>query len=475
MVIPGAEAFGSGNGDGNGDGNEEGCSDMLTGGHAMHRHYASVLIVIAVVAVPAIAQDAWQQHTTAGEWAFRQGDQARAEREFRAALEIAQTLPPESRRLDQSLYNLGRLHEESGQWDQAQSIYLLLLAVEEHRFGEAAPELLDTLLAVARTSQAAGDLPQAQDSLRRYLAIAEASGVADPGQRWRVLSLLARMETLQQHHDEALELQRGAIGALAADEGAAATERAHELETLAGMEIEHGTPAAAEPLLEEATAAREAAGLGGAVEVLAGAASAALGAGELELAERLATRAVAAAGSGEAVPLMVDEVLADVAWLRVRRGSESVSELLLLSGDEAALAEADQRLRALLERQDLVLAARDPARVETLDRLVRTAAMAGDAGTAADWQRRVCEAIGEEDFERWLRAQDALAFLLAEAGRPEEALAVNTKLLARLDAGWGGSDPRLAPVLERQAGLLDELGRSKEAKAVRKRIKALES
>ncbi len=313
-----------------------------------------------------------------------------------------------------------------------------------------------------------------RDSLRRYLAIAEASRVADPGQRWRVLSLLARMETLQQHPAEALELQRTAVASLATDTGAAATERARELETLAAMEIAHGTPAAAEPLLEDATAAREAAGLGGAVEVLAGAASAALGAGDLELAERLATRAVAAAGSSETVPLLVDEVLADAAWLRVRRGSESVSELLLLSGDEAELAEADRRLRALLERQDLVLAARDPARVETLDRLVRTAAMAGDAGTAADWQRRVCEAIGEEDFERWLRAQDALAYLLAEAGRPEEALAVNTKLLARLDASWGASDPRLAPVLERQAGLLDELGRSKEAKAVRKRIKGLQ-
>lgn len=440
----------------------------------MRRYLLVALMLTAAGAAPAVAQDAWQQHTTAGEWAFRQGDQARAEREFRAALEIAQTLPPESRRLDQSLYNLGRLYEEAGRMDEAQATYLLLLALEEHRFGEAAPELLDTLLAVARMSQAAGDLPQAQDSLRRYLTIAEASHVADPGQRWRGLSLLARMETLQQHPAEALELQRSAVAALAADEGAAATERARELETLASMEIAHGTPQAAEGLLEDATAAREAAELGGAVEVLAGAASAALGAGELELAERLATRAVAAAGGGT-LPLVVDEVFADVAWLRVRRGSESVSELLLLSGDEAALAEADRRLRALLERQDLVLAARDPARVSTLDRLVRTAAMAGDAGAAADWQRRLCEAIGEEDFERWLRAQDALAYLLAEADRPEEALAVNTKLLARLDASWAAGDPRFAPVLERQAGLLDELGRSKEAKAVRKRIKALES
>ena len=444
-------------------------------GAAMRRGIVVALILVAGAALPAAAQDAWQQHTTAGEWAFRQGDHARAEREFRAALEIAQTLPPESRRLDQSLYNLGRLYEEAGRLDQAQATYLLLLAAEEHRFGVTAPELLDTLLAVARSSLAVGDVPQAGDSLRRYLAIAEASGVADPGQRWRVLSTLARMETLQQNHDEALKLQRDAIGALAADQGAAALERAHELETLAAMEIEHGTPEAAEGLLEEAVAARQAGEVGGAVEVLASAAAAALDAGDADLAERLATRAVAVAGSGESVPLVVDQVLADAAWLRVRRGSDSVSELLLLSGDERELAEAARRLEVLLERQDLVLAARDPARVSTLDRLVRTAAMAGDAGAAADWQRRLCEALGDEDVERALRAQDTLAYLLAEAGRTEEALAVNTRLLGRLDATWGADDPRLAPVLERQAGLLDAAGRSKEAKAVRKRIKSLRS
>jgi Flp pilus assembly protein TadD len=84
---------------------------MLAGekGGAMRRIIAVASILLATAALPAVAQDAWQQHTTAGEWAFRQGDQARAEREFRAALEIAQTLPPESRRRDQSLYNHGRL------------------------------------------------------------------------------------------------------------------------------------------------------------------------------------------------------------------------------------------------------------------------------------------------------------------------------------------------------------------------------
>jgi len=439
----------------------------------MRRIIAVAWILLATAALPAVAQDAWQQHTAAGEWAFRQGDLARAESEFRSALEVAQTQPPESRRLDQSLYNLGRLYEEAERPDQAQATYLLLLAVEEHRFGATSPELLDTLIAVARSSQALGDVPQAGDSLRRYLAIAEASGIADPGQRWRVKSALARMETLQLHPDEALALQREAVSALATDQEAAAGERAHELETLALMEIEHGAPQAAEGLLDQAMAARQAGGLGGAVDVLAGAAVAALAAGEADLAELLAGRAAAAAGAEGGVPLVVDQVLADVAWLRVRRGGGSVSELLQVTGDERELAEAARRLEALLERQDGVLAARDPARVETLDRLVRTAAMAGNPGAAADWQRRLCEALGDDDHERSLHAQDTLAYLLAEAGRSEEALAVNTRLLGRLDAAWSATDPRLRPVLERQAGLLDEAGRSKEAKAVRKRIKAL--
>jgi len=438
----------------------------------MRRTIAVASILVATVALPAAAQDAWQQHTSAGEWAFRTGDQARAEREFRAALEIAQTLPPESRRLEQSLYNLGRFYEEAQRADEAQVTYLLLLAAEEHSFGATSPVLLHALLAVARSSQAVGDLPQARDSLRRYLTIAEQAQVADAGQRWRVLSMLSRMETLQQHDEEALSLQREAVAALATDEDAADVERAHQLETLAEMEILHGTPEAAEGLLEQAVAARQAGDVGGALDMLAGAASTAMANGEPELAERLATRAAAIAGA-EPVPLAVDQVLADVAWLRVQRGSASFSELLTVTGDQAELAEADRRLQALLDHQDQALVAGDQTRIETLDRLARTAAMMGDAGRAADWQRRVCDAIGDDDLERSLLAEDALAYLLAEADRTAEALTVNTRLLDRISAAWPAGDPRLEPVLERQAGLLDAEGRSKEAKAVRKRIKAL--
>lgn len=438
----------------------------------MRRNVVIALVLSATLAVPVLAQDVWQQHTTAGEWAFRQGDMARAESEFRAALEVAQALPPESRRLEQSLYNLARLYEHDGRLGDAQAKYLLLLAVQEHQFGLSDPALLDTLLSVARTSQFVGDVPQAEASLRRYLEIAEQSGLADAGQRWRVLAMLARIQSLQDHDEEALELQRSAISSLAEDSGAGALERAIQLETLAQMEILHGTPATAEELLHQAIASRQEGDVGGEVTVLASAASTALGAAEPELAERLARAAVEVGGDGTP-PLEVDQVLAEAAWLRVRRGTDSFAELLAVTGDDEELDEARRRLETLLHRQNEVLAAADEKRVETLSRLAKVAAMQGDLDAAIKWQRDLATALEGGDAERSLLADDGLAFLLSEAGRSAEALAVNTRLLERLEAVWGADDPRLAPVLERQAGLLAELGHRREAKAARKRLRAL--
>jgi len=70
-------------------------------------------------------------------------------------------------------------------------------------------------------------------------------------------------------------------------------------------------------------------------------------------------------------------------------------------------------------------------------------------------------------------AADGLAYLLTESGRWSDALNVNSALFEQLEASWGSSDPRLAPVLERQMLLLTELGRKKEAKAFRKRLAKL--
>jgi len=287
-----------------------------------------------------------------------------------------------------------------------------------------------------------------------------------------VLAALARIESLQEHHDEALELQRTAVAALAEDTGAGDLERAVQLETLAQMEILHGAPEAAGTLLERAVALREEAGVAGADEVLASAASTALGAAEPELAERLAVAARRVAG-GQPPPVAADQVLAEVSWMRVQRGSSGFAELLAVSGDAEQLAEADARLEAYLRRLDAEAADTDQERIETLSRLARVAAMRGDLDGAVGWQRQLAAALADGGGDTSLEADDGLAYLLTEAGRFDEALAINSALLARLEEAWGSHDGRLAPVLERQAGLLAELGRRKDAKAIRKRLKEL--
>ena len=146
----------------------------------MRNRAVATFIFILVAAAVVGAQSDWSTHTRAGEYAFAQGNHEYAEREFQAALQIAQDFPPGDRRLETSLGNLGRLYEHDSDLDRAQPLYQLMLAVQEARVGMKDPELLGTLYAVARVSQPMGDLPTAKDSLERYAEIAETSGAADP-------------------------------------------------------------------------------------------------------------------------------------------------------------------------------------------------------------------------------------------------------------------------------------------------------
>ena len=52
-----------------------------------------VSILMYMAAAAAFGQSGWDDHTRTGEYAFARGDLKRAETEFRAALEIAQSFP----------------------------------------------------------------------------------------------------------------------------------------------------------------------------------------------------------------------------------------------------------------------------------------------------------------------------------------------------------------------------------------------
>jgi tetratricopeptide (TPR) repeat protein len=431
----------------------------------MRLRTAIALTVVVLAAVAAGAQGSWSAHTSAGEYAFARGDLERAESEFRAALEIAQGLPAGDRRLETSLENLARLYEHESDFDRAQPLYQLLLAAKEHRLGSQNPALLNSLYAVARVSQPMGDLPTVENSLERFAAIAEASGEADPRQHWQVLQMLARMQTIQEKPDQAVKWQRLAAEAIADDQGATTEERIHLLIGLAEMELvaENG-PAAERIYVAVAELRKEEDEADAFPDTMAEGAETALNAAAFETAERLAMRATHSYPDAKA-ELKARKVLAELSWIKVNRGTNDMENLLAAAADDEELVRARDRLRALfaLEGAD---------ERKTVTRLVQVEALRGQPASAADWQFQLLEIVAD-DTEAAAAARRDLVTLLAAAGRYDEALAENAAVLADLEAQYGPSDKRLAPILRQRMELYESAGNKKQAKKIRKRLKKL--
>jgi tetratricopeptide (TPR) repeat protein len=430
-------------------------------------NFRKAVLLVAVISIASTvgAQNPWNGHTSAGEYAFARGDFSRAETEFQAALDIAQGFPAGDRRLETSLENLARLYEHQSDFDRAQPLYQLLLVAQESRLGEEDPALLDVLFAVARVSQPKGDLPTVVESLERYVAIAEASGEADPRKHWQVLQMLARMRTIQEDSERALKSQRRARQVIAEDPSATSEERVVVLESLAEMELVEGNGSEAEKIyLEFAELEAEDGDAGAISRTVARGAETALDAGELETAERLATRALEASPDAEA-ELQARKVLAGLSWIKVNRGTEDMANLLAAAGDNEDLITASDRLQSLN-------ALENNSNPETFSRLAQVEALRGQPDSAAQWQRRYLETLPTGSAAE-AGARVNLATLLGAAGRWDEALEENALLLADFEAEYGPSDTRLMPVLGQRLKLLEGAGQKKEAKKVRKRMKKL--
>ena len=434
-----------------------------------------VLYLVLTTATLTAATETWESHTRTGEYAFAVGDTDRALEEFEAALEIAQRFPPPDRRLETSLGNLARLYEHQSRPAEALPMYQLQVAATEYRVGNESPALLQPLMGTARTAMATGDIPSAEGALLRYRAIAASSDAADPSQHWIALAMLARSCTLQGRDDAALAYQREAVAVLDDARGPTEAERANALESLAQMELLHGDPAAAEALLVRAVELRTAdEDGGGAAVMLTAGARTALGAGEAEVAENLGQRALTAAADEGIDTVEIDQVLADAAWMRVRRGSESLGDLYLGASPGPELDLAYQRL---MEVHGAVGQDTDPTVIgDNLSRLARVAALRGEVADCAHWQRLFIDLQQElsgANSSAAIAAQDNLVGLFTAAGRTDDAVTANAWLIAMQDEAWGADSPRLRPALERQLELLTAAKLKKQAKAVKKRLKKL--
>jgi tetratricopeptide (TPR) repeat protein len=437
----------------------------------------ALAVIATLVCTAAAAQATWESHTRTGEYAFAIGETERAEQEFRAALALAQQLPPPDLRLETSLGNLAKLYEHGQRFSEALPMYQLQTAAAEARLGNDDPELLDPLLGVARTAIPTGDVPAAEDALRRYRSIAAASEAADPDQHWIALSLLARTLTLQDQPEEALTMQREAVAVLEEANRPTELERAAAIESLAQMELMHGSPDAAENLLVRAAELRAADIEGGSIaEMLTAAAGTAYTAGEFDVAEKLGQQALAAATDEGRDTTPITAVLADVAWMRVQRGTDNLGDLYLAASPGPDLDRAYDRLLAIHGAVD---SATSPAAIaENLSRLAQVGALRGEVEDAGHWQRMFVDLERERagaDSDRAMAAQENLIGLYIAAGRIDQAVTANAWLIAAQERAWGETSPRLVPSLERQLDLLTTAGLKKEAKKVKKRLKRLGS
>lgn len=434
-----------------------------------------LLILTLIPTLPALAQSTWESHTRTGEYAFAVGDTDRAEQEFRAALTIAQKFPPPDRRLETSLGNLARLYEHEARFPESLPMYQLQIAAAEYRLGGDEPELLTPLIGLSRVAMQSGDIPAAEDALQRYRTVANASGAADPSQLWVALAMLARTCTLQGRDEEALEIQREAIVVLEEAHGPTEIERATALESLAQMELLHGEADAAEALLIRAIELRASDDEGGSIAaMLTAAARTAFGAGELAVAKQLGEKALQAAIDEGQDLLPVKIILADIAWMRVRRGSENLGDLYLGASPGPDLDDAYNRL---MEIHGAVTGQHDPTLIgENLKRLAQVAALRGEVEDCAHWQRlwvKLQIELAGADSAAVMAAQENLIGLFTAADHPDQALTANAWLIAAQERAWGESSPRLVPALERQLDLLTQVGLKKQAKAVKKRLKKL--
>jgi len=430
-----------------------------------------ITVAACVIAASSLAhaQSSWSAHTRAGEYSFARGDLERAEKEFQAALEVAQALPAGDQRLETSLDNLARLYEHESDFDRAQPLYQLLLAAQEMRLGLTDPALLDTLYAVARVSQPMGDLPTVEESLQRFDEIAEGNPSADPRQHWQVLEMLARMKIIGEDEEQALQWQRKAVAVIALDKRATEEERADAIESLANMELAAGEGSKAEQLFVQLAELRMSDDEADAMpRTMAQGAVAAFGAGQLETAERLAMRSLNAAPDPDAEK-QARTVLADLSWLKVNRGTDDLGILLTAADDNEELDRARDRLRSL---NVLV----DGKQRHTLSRLVQVEVLRGYPGNAARWQVQLLELVESAEgptSDAAVSTRKGLVILLAASGKSDEALRENETILAMLEAEYGPNDSRLLPVLEQRFELFTTFGQKKQAKKVGKRIKRL--
>jgi tetratricopeptide (TPR) repeat protein len=115
----------------------------------------------------------WTRHNEAGRAYFAQGDLARAEEAFVAAVREASTLGGDGLKLASSLSNLGQLRYRQRDFAQAEALFRRALYIREQALGADAYGVVQSINNLAALHYARGEMQQAEALFRRALTVSE--------------------------------------------------------------------------------------------------------------------------------------------------------------------------------------------------------------------------------------------------------------------------------------------------------------
>jgi tetratricopeptide (TPR) repeat protein len=140
-----------------------------------------VALVVAVVGTLLYVQsylnppETWESHNQEGVKAFQESRYAEAEEHFVQALELAESLPSQDRRLYFSLYQLAEIYRIQFKFVEAERILKRILAVDEKAFGPKHPNVAFALNNLAGNYRMRGKYEEAEALLKQALKILEES------------------------------------------------------------------------------------------------------------------------------------------------------------------------------------------------------------------------------------------------------------------------------------------------------------
>jgi tetratricopeptide (TPR) repeat protein len=203
------------------------------------------------------AETRWESHNEAGRRHFAQGDYARAEQAFIAAIREASALGADNVRLASSLANLGQLKYRQKDLAQAEALFRRSLAMRERVLGPEHLSLVQSLNNLAAIHYGRGELEQAEPLFRRSLQISETHLGEKHADVAVTLNNLARLCFRRNDYESAAPLLLRLLAIKEEAHGPEHPEVASILTSLAKVRSAQGEHDAAEQLARRVVVIRE--------------------------------------------------------------------------------------------------------------------------------------------------------------------------------------------------------------------------